>query len=317
VGTVVIGALLLAVGRWVQASRVALGVIGGAMILSALLWMPSAFAFGLSLGLGVLLIVLVFVVPPRWIRFLATGLGALTVAEGLLRIADVGGHTPDAVQTSHFVDLGVGTGGSALLAAAVTFGGSWSARSRSATRQTACHGPDSSVLASPRRDHGRSRRRSLTGAGTGVTVVLCPPGTVARRGAWRAGARDRALEPGRASSTSTRSCHPRSAFGLADGAMQWLVEQAVASDAWTVPIVRRRRSTTWWSGDERPGAPRDTPRAAAPTTARADGEGRRGRSDHRQAAQPEHAVPAAACADASTPARRARPWWRFAVERER
>lgn len=109
VGTVIIGALLLAAGRWVTASRAALSVIGGFMVLSALLWMPSAFSFGLSVGLGALFVVLVFLVPPRWIRFLVTGLGALTVVEGLLRIADVGDRTPDAVQTSHFGDLGVGT----------------------------------------------------------------------------------------------------------------------------------------------------------------------------------------------------------------
>ena len=96
VGTVIIGALLLAAGRWVTASRAVLSVIGGFMVLSALLWMPSAFSFGLSVGLGVLFVVLVFLVPPRWIRFLVSGLGALTIVEGLLRIADVGDRTPDA-----------------------------------------------------------------------------------------------------------------------------------------------------------------------------------------------------------------------------
>ena len=109
VGTVIIGALLLAMGRWVSASRAALATVGIAMILSALLWMPSAFAFGLSAGLGVLFIVLVFLLPPKWIRFLVTGLGVLTVVEGLLRIADSGDHTSDALQTARFADVGVGT----------------------------------------------------------------------------------------------------------------------------------------------------------------------------------------------------------------
>jgi len=124
VGTVIIGALLLAAGRWVTASRASLVAIGGMMILSALLWMPSAFAFGLSLGLGALFIVLVFVIPPRWIRFLATGLGVLTTVEGLLRIADVGDRTSDAIQTSRFADLSIGTVRVLwlLVAAAAAFG---------------------------------------------------------------------------------------------------------------------------------------------------------------------------------------------------
>jgi hypothetical protein len=108
VGTVVVGSLLVAVGRWPRVARITLGVLGGLMVLSALLWMPSAFAFGLSFGIGALLVVLAILLPDRWARFLATGLGALTVFEGLARLVDVGDGTTDAVLTSHASGVGVG-----------------------------------------------------------------------------------------------------------------------------------------------------------------------------------------------------------------
>jgi hypothetical protein len=108
VGTVVVGAALIAVGRWPRAARITLAVLGALMALSAVLWMPSAFAFGLSFGLGALLVVLAFLLPDRWARFLATALGALTVFEGLARLVDVGDGTTDAVLTSHASGLGVG-----------------------------------------------------------------------------------------------------------------------------------------------------------------------------------------------------------------
>lgn len=108
VGTVIVGAFLLAVGRWARASRVTLGVLGGALVLTALLWMPSAFSFGLSIGLGIVLVALAVVLPDRWVRVAATGLGGLTVVEGLLRLTDVGDGTTDAVLTSHFSGVSVG-----------------------------------------------------------------------------------------------------------------------------------------------------------------------------------------------------------------
>lgn len=109
VGTVVVGAVLLVLGRWIRASRIALGVLGALLILSALLWMPSAFAFGLSFGLGVLFLVLVFVLPDRWVRLTTSALGVVAIVEGLLRIADVGDGTTDAVLTASFGGTGVGT----------------------------------------------------------------------------------------------------------------------------------------------------------------------------------------------------------------
>jgi hypothetical protein len=109
VGTVIVGSILLAVGRWARASRITLGVLGGMLVLSALLWMPSAFSFGLSIVLGGVLIALAIILPDRWVRIAATGLGALTVFEGLLRLTDVGDHTTDAVLTSHFSGASIGT----------------------------------------------------------------------------------------------------------------------------------------------------------------------------------------------------------------
>lgn len=100
VGTVVVGALLVAAGRWPQAARITLVVLGGLMVLSAFLWMPSAFAFGVSFGVGALLIVLAILLPTRWARFLATALGALTIFEGLARLVDVSDATTDAVLTA-------------------------------------------------------------------------------------------------------------------------------------------------------------------------------------------------------------------------
>jgi Peptidase M50B-like len=108
VGTVIVGALLLALGSWARASRIALGVVGGFMVLTALLWMPSVFSFGVSVGLGVVLVVLAFILPDRWVRIATTGLGALTIFEGLLRLVDVGDTTTDAVLTSHFSGASVG-----------------------------------------------------------------------------------------------------------------------------------------------------------------------------------------------------------------
>jgi hypothetical protein len=109
VGTVVVGAVLLVLGRWVRASRIALGTLGVLLILSALLWMPSAFAFGLSFGLGVLFLVLTFILPDRWVRIAASVLGVVAIVEGLLRVADVGDTTTDAVLTASYGGTGVGT----------------------------------------------------------------------------------------------------------------------------------------------------------------------------------------------------------------
>ena len=107
-GTVIVGSILLAAGRSQRAAKVTLIVIGLCMIASALVWMPSAFAFGVSFGLGVVLITLAFILPGKWAQFLATGLGALTVFEGLIRIVDVGDGTTDAVLTHHFSGVSVG-----------------------------------------------------------------------------------------------------------------------------------------------------------------------------------------------------------------
>lgn len=109
VGTVLVGALLLVLGRWTRASRVALGALGASLVLSALLWMPSAFSFGLSVGFGVLFLALAVLLPARWVRFTTSALGVIAMVEGLLRVADVGDGTTDAVLTSHFAGTGVGT----------------------------------------------------------------------------------------------------------------------------------------------------------------------------------------------------------------
>lgn len=108
VGTVVVGAILVASGRWPQAARITLGVFGGLMALSALLWMPSAFSFGVAFGVGALLVVLAVLLPTRWARFLATALGALTIFEGLARLVDVGDATTDAVLTADASGASVG-----------------------------------------------------------------------------------------------------------------------------------------------------------------------------------------------------------------
>ena len=108
-GTVIVGAILLAAGRSQRAAKITLIVVGLCMIASALIWMPSAFAFGVSFGLGALIIALTFILPGKWAQLLATGLGALTIFEGLIRITDVGDGTTDAVLTHHFSGLSVGT----------------------------------------------------------------------------------------------------------------------------------------------------------------------------------------------------------------
>lgn len=107
-GTVIVASILLAAGRSQRAAKIALIVVGLCMIASALVWMPSTFAFGVSFGLGVMLITLAFILPGRWAQFLATGLGALTVFEGLIRIVDVGDGTTDALLASHFSGASVG-----------------------------------------------------------------------------------------------------------------------------------------------------------------------------------------------------------------
>jgi hypothetical protein len=109
VGTVVVGAVLLVLGRWIRASRIALATLGVLLVLSALLWMPSAFAFGLSFGLGVLFLVLTFILPDRWARITVSVLGVVAIVEGLLRVADVGDTTTDAVLTASYGGTGVGT----------------------------------------------------------------------------------------------------------------------------------------------------------------------------------------------------------------
>jgi len=109
VGTVVVGAVLLVLGRWTRASRIALGTLGALLVLSALLWMPSAFSFALSLGMGALLLALTFILPDRWVRLTTSALGVIAIVEGLLRITDVGDATTDAVLTADFGGTGVGT----------------------------------------------------------------------------------------------------------------------------------------------------------------------------------------------------------------
>ncbi len=121
VGTVVFGALLLVLGRWARASRITLGAVGGFLVLTALLWMPSAFSFGLSVGLGILFVVLCFVLEDRWVRFVTSALGVIAMVEGLLRVASVDDTTTDAVLTSHFAGTGVGTTKTIWLIAAFAF----------------------------------------------------------------------------------------------------------------------------------------------------------------------------------------------------
>jgi hypothetical protein len=63
----------------------------------------------LSFGLGVLFLVITFILPDRWVRIATTVLGVVAIVEGLLRVADVGDTTTDAVLTASYGGTGVGT----------------------------------------------------------------------------------------------------------------------------------------------------------------------------------------------------------------
>jgi len=142
-----------------------------------------------------------------------------------------------------------------------------------------------------------------TGAGTGVTVVLCPPETVGSaeiRGGAPATRETALLDPGKTiEHVDAVVLTGGSAFGLAaaDGVMQWLVEheRGFPTRGGRVPIVPAASIYDLVSaGDERPGP--EHGRLAVEAAARGDavGVGRVGAAVGATVGKwrgPEHAVP--------------------------